>query len=127
MNHLTTGQRALLKSDLQSRQTQLDRRLAAHLGGLSRAEHAHEVLDQDGDDAPQRDNARELDLALSDLETRELGDISQALLRLQEGHYGRCADCESEIAFDRLKAQPWALRCVACEAGHESLTGRHPR
>lgn len=124
MNHLTAGQRALLKSELQSRQTQLDRRLATHHGGVSRAEHAHEVLEQDGDDAPQRDNARELDLALSDRETQELGAVSQALTRLHEGRYGSCVDCGADIAFDRLKVQPWALRCVVCEAGHEKPAGK---
>ncbi len=123
MNHLTAGQRALLQTELQSRQKQLDMRLAAHHGGVSRAEHAHELLEQDGDDAPQRDNARELDLALSDLETQELGAVSQALLRLQDGQYGSCVGCDGDIAFDRLRAQPWALRCVACQAAHESLAG----
>ena len=116
MSHLTAGQRALLESSLQLRQHQLDRRLAEHHGGVSRAEHAHDLLQQDGDDAPQREGERELDLALSDLETRELGAVSQALARLQSGSYGVCAECASEIPFDRLKAEPWALRCVACES-----------
>ena len=116
MRHLTAGQRALLESSLQLRQHQLDRRLAEHHGGVSRAEHAHDMLEQDGDDAPQREGERELDLALSDLETRELGAVSQALARLQSGSYGVCAECASEIPFDRLKAEPWALRCVACES-----------
>ena len=116
MRHLTAGQRALLESSLQLRQHQLDRRLAEHHGGVSRAEHAHDLLQQDGDDAPQREGERELDLALSDLETRELGAVSQALARLQSGSYGVCAECASEIPFDRLKAEPWALRCVACES-----------
>ena len=123
MNHLTAGQRALLQSELQSRQRQLDMRLAAHHGGVSRAEHAHEVLVQDGDDPPQRDNARELDLALSDQETQELGAVSQALLRLQEGRYGGCVSCDADIPFDRLRAHPWAQRCVACQAAHENQAG----
>ena len=119
MQHLTTGQRALLEADLQQRLAQLDRRLAAHHGGLTRAEHAREVLLQDSDDAPQREGERELDLALSDLETRELGAVSQALARLREGRYGTCAECGADIPFDRLKAEPWALRCVACETAQE--------
>ena len=116
MRHLTAGQRKLLESSLQLRQHQLDHRLAEHHGGVSRAEHAHDMLEQDGDDAPQREGERELDLALSDLETRELGAVSHALLRLQSGSYGVCAECGSEIPFDRLKAEPWALRCVSCES-----------
>jgi DnaK suppressor protein len=125
MKHLTTGQQAWLEAELQQRQAQLDRRLSEHHGGLSRAEHAREVLLQDGDDAPQREGERELDMALSDLETRELGAISQALKRLKEGAYGICADCEADIPFDRLKAEPWALRCVSCAAAQETTTRRH--
>lgn len=124
MEHLTAGQRALLQSDLEQRQKQLDGRLAAHHGGLSRAEHAREVLQQDGDDAPQRAGEREVDMALSDLETRELGAVSQALTRLGGGQYGICADCASDIPFDRLRAEPWALRCVPCETKHETAAAR---
>ncbi len=116
---LTPGQHALLEASLQQRQQQLQRRLSEHHGGLSRAEHAHEVLQQDGDDAPQREGERELDMALSDLETRELGAVGQALARMAANSYGRCSDCGIDIPFDRLKVEPWALRCVACETQHE--------
>jgi DnaK suppressor protein len=117
--HLTEAQLAALQVDLQQRQRQLDGRLAAHHAGLSRAEHAREVLLQDSDDAPQREAERELDMALSELETQELGAISGALRRLHAGTYGRCADCDSEIPFERLQIEPWALRCVACESARE--------
>ncbi|MFO1285093.1 MAG: hypothetical protein U1F49_00200 [Rubrivivax sp.] len=70
-SHLTPGQRALLKSALGQRH-QLDRRLADHLGGRSRAEHAREVATQDEDDPPQRESEREMDMALSDFETQEV-------------------------------------------------------
>ena len=124
LNDLTAGQHALLEADLQQRQRQLGRRLREHHGGLSRAEHAREVLLQDGDDAPQREGERELDMALSDLETLELAAVNRALERLQDGRYGLCARCEAEIPFDRLKAEPWALRCVACEAQAEAAGRR---
>ena len=119
MSHLTAGQRALLEAALVQRQHQLDRRLADQTGGLSRVEHAREVLLQDGDDAPQRENEREMDLALTDIETQELGAVSAALRRLHEADFGICTDCGDEIPFDRLKVEPWALRCVTCEARRE--------
>lgn len=122
--HLTTGQRALLRTELEQRQRQLDRRVAEHHGGLSRAEHAREVLQQDGDDAPQRESERELDMALSDFELRELGEVSQAIKRMDAGEYGLCGDCGTEIPYDRLRAEPWALRCVACEGKHELAAAR---
>jgi len=122
MRHLTAGQQALLETELQQRLAQLDRRLAEHLDGGTRADHAHQVLEQDGDDAPQREGQRSVDLALSDRDTQALGQLSAALARLRDdeaGRYGLCADCEAEIPFDRLKVEPWALRCVACQTAVE--------
>lgn len=118
-SQLTAGQRALLESALTQRQHELDQRLARHHGGATRAEHAREVLLQDGDDAPQRDAEREVDLALSDLETQELGRVSEALRRVHADSFGQCTDCGEGIAFDRLKVEPWALRCVPCESRRE--------
>jgi DnaK suppressor protein len=122
--HLTSGQRALLEAALTQRQHQLDRQLAEHHEGRTRAEHARDVLLQDGDDAPQRESERELDMALSDRETAELGEVSLALKRLQGTGFGLCADCGAEIPFDRLKAEPWAQRCVPCESAREQPARR---
>ena len=119
-HHLTPGQRALLEAALTRRQHQLDRRLGEQLGGQSRAEHAHEVLDQDPRETQRREDEREIDLALSDLETRELGEVSAALRRIHGDAYGYCTDCGAEIPFDRLVTEPWALRCVGCESAHEA-------
>lgn len=121
--HLTTGQRALLEAALVQRQHQLDRQLAEHHQGQSRAEHARDVLQQDGDDAPQREGERELDMALSDRGLQELGEVSAALARVHGADYGLCGDCGAEIPFDRLKVEPWALRCVACEGRRERRGG----
>ena len=124
MKHLTAGQHALLEAELEQLQRQLDRRLSEHHGGLSRAEHAHELLLQNGLNAPQREGDRALDLALSDRETQQLGAVSAALLRMKDGSYGTCADCDADIPFDRLKAEPWALRCVSCETRQEEAAKR---
>lgn len=124
-SRLTAGQRALLEAALVQRQHQLDRRLAEHHEGLSRVDHARSLLLQDGDDAPQRENARVTDLAVTDIETQELGAVSLALLRVHEPDYGVCIGCGEDIPFDRLKVAAWALRCVACEAGHESDPAQH--
>jgi DnaK suppressor protein len=117
---LTPGQRAQLKELLELRQHELDRRVATHLGSQGRAGRAREVLLQDGDDAPQRDAEREVDLAQADREMDELGAVSRALARLHQPGYGLCVDCSAPIPFDRLKVEPWALRCVACEGAREA-------
>jgi len=122
--HLTAGQCALLEAELLRRQGELDRQLAEHQGGLSRAEHAREFLAQDSDDISHREAEREIDMALGDREIAELGAVSAALRRLKEDRYGECSDCGEAIAFDRLKVEPWALRCVGCEGRRERAA--HP-
>ena len=117
--HLTPGQKAMLEAALVQRQHQLDKRLADQTQGLSRAEHAREVLLQDGDDAPQREAERELDMAMADRDIALQGQMSRALVRLQAPDYGICTDCGSPIAFDRLQLEPWAERCVPCESARE--------
>lgn len=120
MSTMTAGQRALLQADLLARRRELEQRLDAHLQGESRVDRAHEVLGQDADDAAQREGERDLDLALTDLETQELAAVKQALARFEIGSYGRCLGCGEDIAFDRLKVEPWALRCVGCAAAAEA-------
>ena len=44
-------------------------------------------------------------------------DIARALEKLDEGTYGVCDQCGSEIPEGRLEIHPWAVRCVACAAG----------
>lgn len=122
-SHLTPGQKALLEAALTLRQHELDRRIEEQRGGSTRAEHARDVLQQDGDDAPQRDADREIDLALGDRGVAELGDVSRALRRLHDDDFGRCEACGVEIPFDRLRLEPHARRCVACAAARERAAG----
>jgi DnaK suppressor protein len=124
MSHfLSPGQRALLQQVLQMRQHELDRRVALQPSGASRSERAREVLQQDGDDAPQRDSDRDVDMARADRDVEELGAVSAALARLHDAKFGLCIDCGDPIPFDRLKLEPWALRCVACETKRERSSG----
>jgi RNA polymerase-binding transcription factor DksA len=117
---LTATQRALLEAGLLARMRELDQRLADHHEGASRAEHAHELLEQDADDASQHAMDREVDLGQSDREMRELDALGRALRRVHEPGYGLCMGCAAEIPFDRLKAEPQAERCVTCEAALET-------
>jgi RNA polymerase-binding transcription factor len=54
--------------------------------------------------------------------TRDLGELrllEAALKRVSDGSYGLCVDCGEDIPFERLRAQPGAERCVACQGRHE--------
>jgi DnaK suppressor protein len=122
-NALSPGQRALLQQLLQLRQQELDRRVAAHQAGVGRAEHAREVLQQDADDASQRDADREVELARADRELEELGAVSDALARVHDADFGRCVACGQAIPFERMKLEPWTRRCVNCESQRERSHG----
>jgi RNA polymerase-binding protein DksA len=49
----------------------------------------------------------------------ELRGIEAARNRLSDGSYGICANCGGEIGFERLRANPTAVRCVECQRVHE--------
>jgi DnaK suppressor protein len=119
----THGQRALLESALLQRQHALDQRLVEHTEGRSRAEHARELLIQDSDDLSRRQNVRDQDMARTDHDLQSIGAVSQALRRLRGDDYGLCIGCGSDIPFDRLVVEPWAMRCVSCQAARESRPG----
>lgn len=125
---LTPAQRDDLARRLTTRQAELDRQIAQRQQGESRVAHAHSVLDQDGDDAPQRDSDRTIDLTLTDLEMAELTRVGTALRRLARPDFGQCSACGEPIALARLQAEPWAERCVDCESAREradhAVTGR---
>jgi len=121
---ITPAQRAQLEAGLVQRRSQLDAQLVGRLSGESRVDHAREVLQQDSDDLKHRSEDREIDMARSDQELRELGAVGEALRRIQTDDYGKCADCGAPIPFARLKVEPWALRCVACESAREAPGSR---
>ncbi len=49
----------------------------------------------------------------------ELRSIEAARLRMENGVYGDCVSCETEIPYERLLAQPAAERCAPCQEIHE--------
>jgi DnaK suppressor protein len=50
--------------------------------------------------------------------------VSEALRRLDGEGFGLCTGCGNEIPFDRLRAEPWAARCVPCETAREQAAQR---
>jgi C4 zinc finger domain protein, dksA/traR family len=48
-----------------------------------------------------------------------LKQINSALLRIQEGKYGKCIKCKKEISLERLEAIPYALKCIQCQESDE--------
>jgi DnaK suppressor protein len=49
----------------------------------------------------------------------ELRALEAARTRMADGNYGICANCGGNIGFERLRANPAAVRCIDCQAQHE--------
>jgi DnaK suppressor protein len=73
------------------------------------------------DTADRASESIEQDVALSLLgnATGALDQIETALERIEDGSYGRCAQCGTEIPPVRLEAIPYAACCVHCAARKE--------
>ena len=112
---LTPDQTLQLTASLHSRRAALAEQRSSYLNGQSRADHARELLLQDGDDATQRGAEREVDFARTDRDAVALAEIDAALQRQASGSYGLCTGCGEAIALARLQSTPQVQRCVACE------------
>lgn len=93
----------------------------------SRSEGALRVADKArdmGDDA-EADMRDDIEFALTQMKADTVRKIDEALVRLEEGSYGNCADCRGEIAEKRLRALPFvAVRCKDCEEAREVAAAR---
>jgi DnaK suppressor protein len=75
--------------------------------------------------------ARELAIAGLNREATVRRSVASALLRIQDGCFGTCVHCGSEIGKRRLAAVPWTPFCITCQEaadrGEESvLESLHP-
>jgi DnaK suppressor protein len=62
---------------------------------------------------------REISLILTDRDRDKLQAIDDALARIDDGTYGVCESCESDIAEGRLEALPFTRLCINCQAERE--------
>ena len=54
-------------------------------------------------------------LAVSENDSRQLQMIDEALQRIEDEEYGSCQNCGKEIMPKRLQAVPWARYCLNCQ------------
>ena len=73
----------------------------------------------DVEDMSLRDATGAQQIALLEARTQERIQLDEALRRLDEGTYGICEDCEEAISPARLRALPFARRCVTCQEQYE--------
>jgi RNA polymerase-binding protein DksA len=99
------------------------RELAARRGDVGRS--LEDETDEDGSDSHLGDSASEtyergLDVTLLDNAADLLERYDVALLRLDAGTYGSCADCGRPIGEERLEALPYATLCLDDARRHEA-------
>jgi RNA polymerase-binding transcription factor len=101
---------AVLRVQLQEERN----RLREQLRELGRGDSA--ALDFDGGfaDSSQVTAERGEMEALSGSLTDKLREIDEALVKLEDGTYGRCQECGGEIGEPRLEAMPAAVLCITC-------------
>ncbi len=88
---------------------------------LESANAEQEALDRD---EPQEaavldfseDTQTEFALRLRDREQALLGKLRAAISRLDDGDYGICLTCGSDIETKRLMARPTASHCLDCRS-----------
>jgi DnaK suppressor protein len=108
------------KNQLLTQRSQLLEQIALLRGGaVGRAQASAEHFAPSQDSTAQTASERDLELALDAREVTELEQIDLALLRMEDGSYGHCADCSADIPVARLHAAPATLRCLACQATSE--------
>lgn len=78
-------------------------------------------------DQASSERDRELGLLLGDREREKIHSIDEALLRIDEGDYGICEECDEDIPLGRLKAMPFTRHCVKCKADLEKLQAQTKR
>jgi DnaK suppressor protein len=96
------------------------RELQAELQAAELARQDQAPLDASGvvdqKDMAARWQASGIDSAQQQRDADEAQQVAAALQRLDEGRYGDCADCGQPIPLARLRVQPAASRCAACQA-----------
>jgi DnaK suppressor protein len=69
----------------------------------------------DSGDLSQQSHEEWLFLNRNNLEKALLREVEEALVRVKEGTYGICQECDEPISPKRLQALPWAKFCVRCQ------------
>lgn len=119
-----SGEKRKLRQLLEARRKQL----TVEMQGMMRDVRAGRADERAADEQDVAESYQRSDvhLAVVQMKAEAVARIDAALRRVDEGTYGRCVECEESIAFERLRALPFALRCTACEQSRERVTQVRP-
>jgi len=66
-------------------------------------------------DLAVRNYSKNLMLAVSENETKQLALIDEAVMRIDDNEYGHCQNCKKQINAKRIAAIPSARYCLDCQ------------
>jgi len=75
------------------------------------------AIEKSPDQIDELQHAASLALVIQNLDREHnlLRDVKSALLRIDDGSFGTCIQCEWPISPKRLAAVPWAPLCIECQ------------
>lgn len=71
-------------------------------------------------DHATREREQQLENKLKGRQSIFLKKIENGLIKLENGSFGVCEDCDGGISLTRLKARPTATLCIECKEEQES-------
>jgi len=74
----------------------------------------------DPNDRATLESGRSFELRIRDRERKLLSKIDEALVRIKDGSYGMCEECDEEIGIKRLEARPVTTLCIDCKTLQET-------
>lgn len=81
-------------------------------------------IPNDLEDLSVIDFIEDLGLSVSDIRKEELLRIDESLRKLDQGTYGICEKCGTEIGEERLRVEASAMHCLKCQSDLESVEGK---
>jgi RNA polymerase-binding protein DksA len=106
---------AQIRLQVEAEKARLDQELAQLTGvasnGAGREAPFHEHPTEHAGEMEEHERL----LAIRENLLQMFEQCDDALGRLERGEYGLCRSCGKEIAIERLRALPYATRCVPCK------------
>lgn len=98
----------------------IKKNLLAEREGLSAKLNGNDLSVDDNEtpdpvDMAVQNYSKNVMLAVSENESRQLQMIEEALHRIENDEYGTCQNCSNPIQPKRLAALPWARYCLNCQ------------
>lgn len=112
---LSAAQLKELKDMLLARRKALTAEMDQNIENLAPPEVNAGSVSQD-ENARLRNQTREVDAALTNLDAADIARIDRALEAMDDGSYGFCVRCGCDIPFERLKIEPMTQHCVKCKS-----------